>query len=47
MLQLDDPDIDFEEFTAEDGLRTFALSEIMVCSDYAGQGVGVLCTTKY
>jgi ribosomal protein S18 acetylase RimI-like enzyme len=28
-----------EEFTAEDGTRTFGLSEIMVCAEYAGQGI--------
>ncbi|NKY50315.1 GNAT family N-acetyltransferase [Nocardia vermiculata] len=38
-LHLDDPDTDIEEFTAEDGTRTFGLSEIMVCTEYAGQGV--------
>nr|WP_083905257.1 GNAT family N-acetyltransferase [Nocardia transvalensis] len=27
------------EFTAETGVRTFALSEIMVCQEYAGRGV--------
>ncbi|MBF6328419.1 GNAT family N-acetyltransferase [Nocardia transvalensis] len=38
-LKLDDPDADREAFTVEDGVRTFALSEIMVCADYAGHGV--------
>ncbi|WP_040832607.1 acetyltransferase [Nocardia jiangxiensis] len=27
------------DFTVEDGERTFALSEIMVCAGYAGQGI--------
>ncbi|WP_280421152.1 GNAT family N-acetyltransferase [Nocardia carnea] len=36
-LQLDDGEL--EEFTAETGSRTFALSEIMVCSEHAGQGL--------
>ncbi|WP_280335521.1 GNAT family N-acetyltransferase [Nocardia wallacei] len=30
---------DAGEFTAEDGFRTFALSEIMVCAEYAGRGL--------
>ncbi len=38
-LHLDDPNTDIEEFTAEDGARTFGLSEIMVCAEYTGQGV--------
>lgn len=38
-LRLDDPAIDRAEFTAETGSRTFALSEIMVCAEYAGQGL--------
>ncbi|WP_024800122.1 GNAT family N-acetyltransferase [Nocardia sp. BMG51109] len=37
-LNLDIGD-DLEEFTAEDGTRTFGLSEIMVCTEYAGRGV--------
>lgn len=36
-LQLDDGDI--EAFTAEDGSRTFALSEIMVVSELTGRGI--------
>ena len=36
-LRLDEGDAD--AFTAEDGTRTFALSEIMVCAEYTGQGV--------
>lgn len=38
-LVLDDPDVDVEEFTAENGSRTFALSEIMVNSEFTGQGI--------
>lgn len=33
-LDIDDPD-----FTSEDGTRTFALSEIMVCSEHTGKGL--------
>ena len=33
---LDEPE---PGFTVEDGARTFALSEIMVCSDYVGHGI--------
>lgn len=36
-LQLDEGDI--AEFTVETGSRTFALSEIMVCEEYAGHGL--------
>ncbi|MBF6301956.1 GNAT family N-acetyltransferase [Nocardia amamiensis] len=36
-LHLDSGDI--EEFTTEDGTRTFGLSEIMVCAEYARQGI--------
>lgn len=36
-LVLDDGDL--AEFTAETGRRTFALSEIMVCAEYAGRGL--------
>ncbi|MEW1738404.1 GNAT family N-acetyltransferase [Nocardia beijingensis] len=36
-LHLDSGDL--EEFTAEDGRRTFGLSEIMVCAEYAGRGI--------
>lgn len=36
-LQLDDGDL--AAFTAENGVRTFALSEIMVCANYAGRGI--------
>lgn len=36
-LQLDDGDP--AEFTAETGARTFALSEIMVCTEYTGRGI--------
>ncbi|WP_084485610.1 GNAT family N-acetyltransferase [Nocardia beijingensis] len=36
-LHLDSSDV--EEFTAEDGRRTFGLSEIMVCAEYAGRGI--------
>ena len=35
-LRLDEPD---EEFTEEDGKRTFALSEIMVDTRWTGQGI--------
>ncbi|MGW4365476.1 GNAT family N-acetyltransferase [Nocardia takedensis] len=38
-LHLDDTELDMQAFTAEDGARTFGLSEIMVCSDYAGRGI--------
>lgn len=38
-LHLDDPDVDFEEFTTEDGVRTFGLSEIMVCAKHSGRGI--------
>ncbi|WP_280362301.1 GNAT family N-acetyltransferase [Nocardia wallacei] len=37
-LRLDSGDVG--EFTAENGFRTFALSEIMVCEEYAGHGLG-------
>ncbi|MBH0778785.1 GNAT family N-acetyltransferase [Nocardia sp. NEAU-351] len=37
-LQLDDAAEDQAAFVAEDGARTFALSEIMVDVDHAGQG---------
>ncbi|MGX1805428.1 GNAT family N-acetyltransferase [Nocardia sp. NPDC055321] len=30
---------DHDEFIAEDGTRTFALSEIMVCAEYTGHGL--------
>ncbi|MEV4129179.1 GNAT family N-acetyltransferase [Nocardia sp. NPDC049707] len=30
---------DHRAFTEEDGVRTFALSEIMVCSEYTGRGL--------
>jgi ribosomal protein S18 acetylase RimI-like enzyme len=30
---------DAAAFTAEDGTRTFALSEIMVCAEHAGRGI--------
>lgn len=36
-LKLDAGDPD--EFTAEDGTRTFALSEVMVCKEYTGKGL--------
>ncbi|MGI5220131.1 GNAT family N-acetyltransferase [Nocardia sp. CA-290969] len=36
-LRLDDGD--HEEFTAETGDRTFALSEIMVCAEHTGRGL--------
>ncbi|MFC3966486.1 GNAT family N-acetyltransferase [Nocardia jiangsuensis] len=36
-LRLDDGD--HEEFTAEDGRRTFALSEIMVAKEWTGRGL--------
>ncbi|RDI48236.1 GNAT family N-acetyltransferase [Nocardia mexicana] len=36
-LVLDDGDR--TEFTVEDGRRTFALSEIMVCKEYTGRGI--------
>ncbi|SUE31170.1 Acetyltransferase (GNAT) family [Nocardia farcinica] len=36
-LTLDDDDP--AEFTAEDGTRTFALSEIMVCQEWTGRGL--------
>ncbi|MEU4310991.1 GNAT family N-acetyltransferase [Nocardia sp. NPDC024068] len=36
-VQLDDADA--AQFTAEDGHRTFALSEIMVCSGHSGRGI--------
>ncbi|MBF6135896.1 GNAT family N-acetyltransferase [Nocardia otitidiscaviarum] len=36
-LTLDEGDID--AFTVEDGARTFALSEIMVCQEYTGHGL--------
>ncbi|WP_216905777.1 GNAT family N-acetyltransferase [Nocardia noduli] len=38
-LELDDATIDRAEFVAEDGKRTFALSEIMVDADHAGKGL--------
>jgi len=38
-LRLDDPEQDREAFTAEDGQRTFALSEIMVRTEHAGHGI--------
>ncbi|MCM6777915.1 GNAT family N-acetyltransferase [Nocardia sp. CDC159] len=38
-LRLDDPSIDRDEFVAETGTRTFALSEIMVDSAYIGHGI--------
>lgn len=38
-LVLDDETTDLQAFTAEDGARTFALSEIMVRSEYTGQGI--------
>lgn len=38
-LVLDDKDADVEAFTAEDGTRTFALSEIMVNSEFTGRGI--------
>ncbi|RDI54676.1 GNAT family N-acetyltransferase [Nocardia mexicana] len=38
-LVLDDSATDRTAFTAENGARTFALSEIMVCAEYAGRGV--------
>ncbi|WP_280269723.1 GNAT family N-acetyltransferase [Nocardia wallacei] len=38
-LRLDDPSIDRDAFTAEDGTRTFALSEIMVCAEHTGRGI--------
>lgn len=38
-LDLDDPTIDRDAFIAEDGTRTFALSEIMVCSEHTGRGI--------
>lgn len=37
-LDLDD-DSDLRAFTAEDGARTFALSEVMVCQEFTGKGV--------
>ncbi|MFE6861885.1 GNAT family N-acetyltransferase [Nocardia sp. NPDC057668] len=36
-LTLDEGDI--RDFTLEDGSRTFALSEIMVCAEHTGQGL--------
>ncbi|MGO4613147.1 GNAT family N-acetyltransferase [Nocardia sp. 2YAB30] len=39
-LRLNDSSADPAAFAAEDGRRTFALSEIMVCSEYTGQGIG-------
>jgi GNAT superfamily N-acetyltransferase len=36
-LQLDDAEL--QEFTAETGARTFALSEIMVCAEHTGRGL--------
>lgn len=38
-LALDDTAADLEAFTTEDGARTFALSEIMVNSEFTGQGI--------
>lgn len=38
-LALDDTTADLEAFTAEDGARTFALSEIMVNSEFTGRGI--------
>jgi ribosomal protein S18 acetylase RimI-like enzyme len=38
-LTLDDQDADPASFTAEDGARTFGLSELMVRSEYTGQGI--------
>ncbi|WP_330182238.1 GNAT family N-acetyltransferase [Nocardia sp. NBC_01503] len=34
-----DADDNVSEFTAEDGTRTFALSEIMVCHEFTGKGL--------
>ncbi|MBF6194355.1 GNAT family N-acetyltransferase [Nocardia sp. CDC186] len=38
-FQPDDRLADPDTFTAEDGARTFALSEIMVCAEYTGRGL--------
>ncbi|MBF6207173.1 GNAT family N-acetyltransferase [Streptomyces gardneri] len=38
-FQPDDTHADRVTFTAEDGTRTFALSEIMVCAEYTGRGL--------
>lgn len=38
-LVLDDAGVDLEAFVAEDGERTFALSEIMVRSEFTGRGI--------
>ncbi|MEU6831586.1 GNAT family N-acetyltransferase [Nocardia beijingensis] len=38
-FQPDDRLADSDTFTAEDGARTFALSEIMVCAEYTGRGL--------
>lgn len=38
-LHVDDDELDVEAFTAEDGRRTFGLSEIMVCAEHAGRGI--------
>jgi GNAT superfamily N-acetyltransferase len=38
-FQPDDGFGDRATFTAEDGARTFALSEIMVCAEYTGRGL--------
>ncbi|WP_329407402.1 GNAT family N-acetyltransferase [Nocardia vinacea] len=37
-FQPDSTTVDRAAFTAEDGTRTFALSEIMVCANHTGQG---------
>ncbi|WP_327145388.1 GNAT family N-acetyltransferase [Nocardia sp. NBC_01327] len=37
--RLDIADTDLAAFTHETGNRTFALSEIMVCNEYAGRGI--------
>jgi ribosomal protein S18 acetylase RimI-like enzyme len=38
-LRLDDADQDYAVFTAENGHRTFVLSEIMVRAEHTGRGV--------